>query len=417
MIENNSGTIRVVAWAELFPWLSIVRVFRLAIAVRALLLGAVGILITLTAWGILARILAPEVLTDATKAPAATQWLAPYATCSWRAIVEATPEPCLPFCGQVASIHEKNTAFHCSQQCPVLGPWALLTQPAWAGLGSSDFSLRGIACLILCGLSGAATWAFFGAAICRTAAVQLATGQQVGLGAALRFACKKWPSYFFSPLLPLGGVLLAAIPVIVLGWIMHANLGVLLGGILWPLVLVAGFLMAILLLGTLFGWPLMWSAISVEGTDSFDALSRSYSYVFQRPLRYLFYIVVAAVVGWLGWVFVRYFAEGVIWLGYWAAGWGCGKDQLNAIMGGSGELSGIGHIGARLIHFWTGCIRLLAIGYLFSYFWTASTAIYFLLRHDVDATELDEVYLDADATEPDSRLPVVNGDSTAAATD
>ena len=56
-----------------------------------------------------------------------------------------------------------------------------------------------------------------------------------------------------------------------------------------------------------------------------------------------------------------------------------------------------------MIRFWAGCVKLLAVGYLFSYFWTASTAIYFLLRHDVDATEMDEVFLDADATEQDCR--------------
>ena len=44
---------------------------------------------------------------------------------------------------------------------------------------------------------------------------------------------------------------------------------------------------------------------------------------------------------------------------------------------------------------------------MFSYFWTASAAIYFLFRRDVDATEMDEVFLDADASEPDSGLPAI----------
>ena len=94
-----------------------------------------------------------------------------------------------------------------------------------------------------------AVWAFFGAAICRIAAVQLAAEEQVGLGPALRYACRKWPSYFAAPLLPVGGVLLAAIPVAILGLIMKANLGLLLGGLLWPLALVAGLLMAIAVAG------------------------------------------------------------------------------------------------------------------------------------------------------------------------
>ena len=109
---------------------------------------------------------------------------------------------------------------------------------------------------------------------------------------------------------------------------MRANFGLLLGGLLWPLVLVAGLLMTLLLLGLLFGWPLMWATISAEGTDSFDALSRSYAYVFQRPLHYLFYVVVAGFVGWLGWLLVANFAAGVIWMSDWAAGWGAGGDRL-----------------------------------------------------------------------------------------
>jgi hypothetical protein len=70
-------------------------------------------------------------------------------------------------------------------------------------------------------------------------------------------------------------------------------------------------------------------------------------------------------------------------------------------------LEGAGWYGAWLIHLFVGCVKLLAVGFLFSYFWTASTAIYLLLRRDVDATEMDEVYLDADASEQDAGLPAI----------
>ena len=46
------------------------------------------------------------------------------------------------------------------------------------------------------------------------------------------------------------------------------------------------------------------------------------------------------------------------------------------------------------MRFWTDCVKLAATGYLFSYFWTAASAMYLLLRHSVDATETDEVVLD-----------------------
>jgi hypothetical protein len=51
---------------------------------------------------------------------------------------------------------------------------------------------------------------------------------------------------------------------------------------------------------------------------------------------------------------------------------------------------------------------------MFSYFWTATTAIYFLLRRDVDATEMDEVFLDEDQGEPAEGLPSLRTDEAGA---
>ena len=68
----------------------------------------------------------------------------------------------------------------------------------------------------------------------------------------------------------------------------------------------------------------MWATISSEGTDSFDAISRSYAYAFQRPLHYLFYALVAVVLGVLGWLLVSNFAAGVVYITYWAASWSAG---------------------------------------------------------------------------------------------
>jgi len=185
--------------------------------------------------------------------------------------------------------------------------------------------------------------------------------------------------------------------------------GVWLAALVWPLVLLAGLLMAMLALGLIFGWPLMWATIGAEGTDSFDALSRCYAYVFGRPLHYLFYAVVAAVFGALGWLLVSNFAAGVIWAAYWAASWGSGTENAALLreggLGGAGWLIAVG---------WVGCVKLLAVGFIYGYFWTASTAIYFLLRRDVDATEMDEVFLEEDASEPSYGLPPLKTDEAGA---
>ena len=129
-----------------------------------------------------------------------------------------------------------------------------------------------------------------------------------------------------------------------------------------------------------------------EGTDSFGALSHAYSYVYQRPLRYLGYAFVAGLVGVLGWYLVTMFAFWILDLAHWGVSWGSGVDELTRIEGPE-SLGRIGDTGAQFMKFWSHCLMTLAFGFIFSYFWTATTVIYFLLRRLVDATELDEVFM------------------------
>ena len=124
---------------------------------------------------------------------------------------------------------------------------------------------------------------FFGGAICRIAAVQFARNERIPLKEAILFAKERFASYFASPVFPLLLVALFTFFLMIFGWIEWIPwVGDVFAGIFWPIVLFFGFIIAIVLVG-LVGWPLMIATISTEGTDSFDALSRSYSYVYQAP--------------------------------------------------------------------------------------------------------------------------------------
>jgi hypothetical protein len=243
-------------------------------------------------------------------------------------------------------------------------------------------------------------WSLFGAAITRIAAVGLARGDRPGFRAGLAHGIRRWPLYFGAPAVPLVGAFVVAIPVMILGLLMQLDFFVLLGGILWPLVIICALIMALLLLGLAVGWPLMWATISVEATDPFDALSRSYSYAYHRPIRYLFYVLVAAIIGILGWYVVSWFARWIIELSYWGISWGATAERTSAIATEANyALNTVDtardwsmfRVGADLIGFWHACIWTLAVGFAFSYFWSASTAIYYLLRKDEDGTEVTEV--------------------------
>ena len=97
------------------------------------------------------------------------------------------------------------------------GSWARLTRPVWEIFTQPTMTLSTLVCLILSALLALAVWAFFGAAITRIAAVQLASDEQVGWGAALRWAGSKWLAYFGAPLFPLLGILLAVMPLLLAG--------------------------------------------------------------------------------------------------------------------------------------------------------------------------------------------------------
>ena len=228
--------------------------------------------------------------------------------------------------------------------------------------------------------------------------MQLTREEPATLGAALGHAAKRWISYFSAPLLPLTAMLLVCGGLFLLGLLMRMS--ILLAAVAWPLALLGGIVMALAATGVVVGWPLMHSTISAEGSDGFDAVSRSYSYVFQRPLHYLFYGILALLLGLLGLLVVEFFAAAVWQLSAWGVSWGSGGKLMEKALSDGIGLSKVDAWGAKLISFWFGCVKLVVLGYAFAYFWSAASAVYLLLRYDADGVELDEVYRDAATHRP-----------------
>ncbi len=255
---------------------------------------------------------------------------------------------------------------------------------------------------ILGSVWAAAVWGVFGGAICRVAAVQIATGGRIGIGTALRFALRKALSLIGSPLCPLivVGLFAAFCGLFGLLYQVPGPVGATIAGALAFLPLLAGLVMALILAGLAAGWPLMIATVSTEGEDAFDALSRSYAYVFQRPARYAAFVLWAWLVGVIGLLVVSAFGRAVPHLAEWGLAFGAPDARLNDLFRGfSQEGAPVG-----LHRFWLGAVALIVRSWIYAYFWTAATQIYLLLRRDVDGTPLSDVYLpehDADTFAPD----------------
>jgi len=368
-------TVRSIAWNQVFPSLRLLAALRMALNFKALALASIGVAGTVAGWRLLGQLFAVE----GEVAPLAQ--LGEYGVWPWqRQIPLNSPDALLTL----------ESWYHYS---PLLHAWSEIAAPFEAMLNVFHTpTLAGFAYLLCCALWALVVWSFFGGAISRLAAVSFARQENVSLGGLFRFVNPRLGAYFVAPLFPLLGSALVALLMAAVGLVMRADVGLLLAAIIWPLVILGGFVMAFLLLGLFFGFPLMWGAISAEGTDSFGALSHAYSYVYQRPLRYLGYAVVAALAGVLGLLLVNLFISAILEFTRFGISWGSQTDRLNALTGPE-PLGTLGNTGAAIIAFWTNCLRTVAYGFVFSYFWTSTTAIYFLLRRLVDAQEIDEVYM------------------------
>jgi hypothetical protein len=294
-----------------------------------------------------------------------------------------------------------------------------------------------------------AIWSLVGGAISRIAAVQIARGEKIDFMEAVRFTLKRWASYLMAPVYPLAFIILLLIFAIIFGLLHMIPLfgDIFISGIFWPIPLVLGFVIALAVVGLVVGWPLMPPTISTEGTDSWEALSRSFSYVFQKPFHYLWYALVAICYGAVLVFFIGFMGSFTVYLSKWAVsqtptikwtkrdpvylfvyapesfGWRdlLLKDQLvdgdplvvdgkinevpyKKYLGLDGlkttnpydQLTGWNKFAAGMVAFWLYLVFLVIIGFGYALFWSLMTVIYFLLRRNVDAAELDEVYLEED---------------------
>jgi len=253
-----------------------------------------------------------------------------------------------------------------------------------------------------------------GGSLCRIAALQFAQDEKPGMTEALRFSAKRFLSLFTTPLAPVGIIILIGLFVFLLGLIGNIpRAGELIMGIFMLLALIAGALVAIVLIGTVAGFNLMFPAIVYDGSDCFDAISRSFSYVYSKPWRMGFYTAIAVVYGAICYTFVRFFTFLLLWvtrcflqLGVWVDNSSKEVNKLTAIwpapsftgLRGSSSWAAANwseSLAAFLVYLVLLVVVGLLVSFVISFYFSASTIIYALMRNRVDNTALEDIYTPA----------------------
>jgi hypothetical protein len=256
---------------------------------------------------------------------------------------------------------------------------------------------------VLYGLFIAIVLAIGGGAIARMSAHQIATQQRISMREAFDYSLQRLPHMLTAQILPavILGVLGAVI--VVMGLLMAAPVMDVIGALLYGVALLLGFLMAFLLVGYFVCHPMLIPAVACESCSGPDAMQRGYAYAVTRPLHLVWYWLIGLIGLALGFLVVSLIAA--VMLNVTAAMFG--QLHSNAALAGAGVdglfqfdqaapvlPSANWHVrwAASIIGFWKTLVICLVAAYVLSYYFSASTIGYLLMRRVSDGQEIEEIW-------------------------
>lgn len=349
-----------VNWKLVFPWLALFRVLGLALHVRQVFVGVIAVLlVTLGDWFILDTPF-PRAVHFPNLDPGLLSWI-------WMPVVDLT--------WPLVSHHWPS---------PVQRPDSQFS--VWWQAGQS---LIGFAWVLVIG-------SFAGGILSRRAAIEFAREESVGLLTTVRYVLKRWLDYLSAPLLPFVAILALGGLLAVGGLIQNLPGGHYLISALWAFVVLVGVMMAVLLIALITGWPMMIAAVSINGGDGFDALSRGFGFVLDRWRYYAWCVAVMtaySAVCLLMLIFVvqqgEFLAASCLRMG--SASW---------------ESQSLPHLVYDSL--WADTVRLIIRGFAYSFFWSSVAVIYLVLRQSIDNAELHDVFDDSPIPPADDLQALIN---------
>jgi hypothetical protein len=243
-----------------------------------------------------------------------------------------------------------------------------------------------------------------GVALCRSAALQFARAEKPGLTQAVRFGRRKLLSLLGAEIAPAALIAAFGLPTILLGLLGNVPVaGPLLTGLFLPLSLLVACAAAIVLIGMVGGVSLMAPAIAYEDSDGFDAVVRSFL-VFSEPWRMGFYTIAAVLYGAVCYLFVRLFGFLLLWTTYRFLAIGFAKQNADlqaiwpeptfaSLLGSGGAMPDAWSLwlAALLVRLWILIVIGVTASFVISFYFSANTIIYALLRQRADGIALEEI--------------------------
>jgi hypothetical protein len=249
-------------------------------------------------------------------------------------------------------------------------------------------------------------WSILGGALARVYAVRKARETSVRFDDALAFSAGALGQFLRAPLFALGAGALAVAAVLACGALTAVPwAGPVLQLVAQPLSFLAALFVVVVAVGLVLGYPTMTAAIAVERGGSLDAVSRTFSYVWTRPVTWavssLVVLAVTAVIrgvaSFLFQVWQSLFTVGASWIdgGFAEALRGAARAALTF----ASPAVPADATGSQAASLWIGwaiaaVTMVLLRGFAVSYLVGGFVDVYFLLREEVDQVDATEVFVE-----------------------
>lgn len=283
-------------------------------------------------------------------------------------------------------------------------------------------------------LPGLALFAIIGGAISRSAACEASQRVKLTWTQSLAFALARWRSLVGSILGPLVIIWLVA----GLLWIIALGFRVpyldVITSVVFSFSFIAALVAAVISVAFVFGQSMLIPAVAAEGGDAFDAVQRAYAYTLARPGRLVIYSVILAIQGLIAVGVVA----GIIYLVFLfsATASRLPVDHFTSVSPAVNPLfvnpfdsapipnlnpqvvenTGTTKLAVTIVGFFATIFAAGIIAYAVSFYFTASTMLYLVMRQLVDGQDVHELWMpgmvDATLARADAPSPLRPGGGT-----
>jgi hypothetical protein len=359
-----------VNWKLVFPWLALFRALGLALHVRQIFVGVIAVLLIAAGEHFIGGIPLPQSLPGMPFDSSLVSWV----LLPWVDVIYPLLPPGM-FSNSLILLNR--------------------LRPDWGD--TVRILIRFVWGLVIGGLAGGI--------LVRRAGMEFAKEESVGLLSTTRFVLKRSLDYLSAPALPLGAVAALWVSLWLMGFVVALVPGSAYGGAtaghyllsaVWGLVLAVGIVMAILLIAVFLGWPMMIAAVSINGGDGFDGLSRGFGFVLDRWRYYAWCVALMTVYGALSLCLVLVVLSSGEYL------------SISALKSGIGGWNPHGLPRVLPEFAWPFFESILVRGFAYSFFWSSMAIIYLVLRQSVDNAELHDIYVEGSPQDSESLQSLIN---------